>query len=93
MTIPYNISLNGVGEHLKEHFSLFKGVDNKSILYLVPKEATSDNEPLVLSASEFGTLTKIIFNVLTKEMPSFKKLGSYLDSLVTIVAEFNLPVI
>jgi hypothetical protein len=26
-------------------------------------------------------------------MPSFKKLGSYLDSLVTIVAEFNLPVI
>jgi DNA-directed RNA polymerase len=93
MTIPYNISLNGIGEHLKEHFLSFKDADGKFIGYLVPEIATLDKESLVLSSSEFGELTKIVFNVLTKEMPSLKNLGNYLESLVTILAEFNLPVI
>jgi DNA-directed RNA polymerase len=94
MTIPYNISLTGIGEHLMEHFSKIKDNEGKKYIgVLVPKEGVLDEKDLLLNYSEFGHLTKTIYFVLTKEMPSLKLLGEYLDSLITILVEFNLPII
>jgi len=42
MTIPYNISLFGVQEQMKEHLSVYKEGNKK--FYKVPAEFTKNNE-------------------------------------------------
>jgi len=44
MTIPYNISLTGIGEHLMEHMIYFKEIETKKYMDIVPKEAVVDEK-------------------------------------------------
>ena len=91
MTIPYNISLYGVKEQMKEHFSVYKEQNKK--MYKVPKELTHNNECLYLYPSEVSKLGEIVYNGLIDNLPSLKLLNKYLDDLITILLKLNSPII
>lgn len=54
MTIPYNISLTGVGDQLMEFCS--KTWNLKEYLITIPAELTKNNEVLHLSSKEFDQI-------------------------------------
>jgi DNA-directed RNA polymerase len=91
MTIPYNISLTGVGEQLNEYFKFVKE-GNKSFV-VVNEEYTYDGSKIFLTPSEYGLLTKIIYKVLSEKMPSLKALTDYLNDLVKVLLRLNKPVV
>ena len=91
MTIPYNISITGVGGQLLEHFEVM-WVNNKESKIIIPGKYSKDGQPFELSWKEFGELSKLVFNTLQLELPSLKKLNLYLVELISIVTSFNLPV-
>lgn len=90
MTIPYNISMTGIGEQLEEHFS--KIWELKQYVYIVPETATLNGEKAYLYSFEFGTLTKIIYEVLTKDIPSLNYLTSYFKNIIKLLNNLNLPI-
>jgi hypothetical protein len=55
MTIPYNISMTGIGEQ-------------------IPETATINGQKCYLYSKYFGELTKVIYEVLTKDILSLKKI-------------------
>lgn len=89
MTIPYNISLTGVGEQLNEHFKFVK--EGNKTFVLVNETNTHDGKKMFLTPREFGLLTKIVYTVLTQKMPSLKALTDYLNDLVLL--RLNKPVV
>jgi DNA-directed RNA polymerase len=91
MTIPYNISLTGVGEQLNEYFKFVK--EGKKTFVVVNEEYTYDETKLFLTPREYGLLTKIIYKVLTQKMPSLKALTDYLNDLVKVLLRLNKPVV
>nr|QWO71472.1 RNA polymerase [Termitomyces sp. T70a] len=90
MTIPYNISMAGIGEHLMEHFESNWVLKEKFIK--IPGEATISGKEVNLNGSMYGNLTKIIYFVLTKELPSLKLLTEYFNGMIDICTKLNLPV-
>src|SRR5882724_6441508 len=90
MTIPYNISLFGVQEQMKEHLSVYKEGNKK--FYKVPAEFTKNNEIIYLYPSEVNKLAFIIFNGLIDNLPSLKLLNKYLDQLLSILLKLNCPI-
>jgi DNA-directed RNA polymerase len=91
MTIPYNISLTGVGEQLLEHFTV-RWEGKKRFIEIDPKYHIN-NEHLFLNNKEFGRLTSVIYNTLTKKIKSLKLLSDYLDEILKIILKLKLPVI
>lgn len=91
MTIPYNISLTGVGDQLNEFFPFIKEGDKTFIF--IDKQYTFNNETIFLTPKEYGYFTKLIFNVLTKKMPSLNNLTEYLNNLIKILLKLNKPII
>jgi len=89
-TIPYNISLTGIGEHLLEHFEVIWVFKERFIK--IPGSASYSGKELLLNTSEFGNLTKLIYFVLTKELPSLKILSEYFNSMIDIFVRLNLPI-
>jgi len=90
MNIPYNLYLTGMGEQLIEHF--YKKWEIKKILIKIPAELTRNNEPLFLSSSQYGNMCKIIYIVLTQELPSLKNLTDYFKEIITLLNKLDLPV-
>lgn len=90
MTIPYNISLTGIGEHLMEHFQEKWILNYRHII--IPSHATYSGKGLTLTPQQFGQLTKIVYFVLTKELPSLRSLGEYFDKMLDIFIELGLPI-
>ena len=90
MTIPYNISMAGVGEHISEHFETFWVLKERFVK--IPSSATISGKEIVLTASQFGTLCKIIYFVLTKELPSLRLLSNYFDRMMDVFIKLNLPI-
>jgi len=90
MTIPYNISLTGIGEHLLEHFEVIWVFKERFVK--IPGSASYSGKDLYLNTSEFGNLTKLIYFVLTKELPSLKILSEYFNSMIDIFVRLNLPI-
>jgi DNA-directed RNA polymerase len=90
MTIPYNISLTGIGEQLEEHFS--KLWELKQYVYVIPETATLNSKKAYLYSFEFGILTKIIYEVLTKDIPSLNSLTIYFKDIIQLLNNLNLPV-
>jgi len=90
MTIPYNISLTGIGEHLLEHFEVIWVFKERFVK--IPGSASYSGKDLYLNTSEFGNLTKLIYFVLTKELPSLKNLSEYFNSMIDIFVRLNLPI-
>ena len=92
MTIPYNISLTGVGDQLKDHFKFITDLNGQYLIEIKP-EHTKNNKTLFLLPKQFGLLTKIIFVTLTKELPSLNSLTNYLNNLVNVLLVLNKPII
>jgi len=90
MTIPYNISLTGVGEHLMEHFESNWILKQRYVK--ISGNITYRGEDLYLSPSQFGLLTKIVYFVLTKELPSLRLLSDYFNSMMNILIKLGLTV-
>jgi DNA-directed RNA polymerase len=72
MTIPYYISMSGIGVHLMEH--LEENWIFKERFVKIPGIATISGNDLILNGSQYGKLCKIIYFVLTKELPSLRLL-------------------
>lgn len=90
MTIPYNISMTGVGEQIEEHF--IKNRELKQYVYIVPETATINGQKCYFYSKDFGELTKVIYEVLTKDIPSLKNLTNYFKEIITVLNKLNLPV-
>lgn len=45
-----------------------------------------------MTSKEFGIFTKIIYNVLTKDIPSLKTLTNYFKNIINILNTLNLPI-
>jgi hypothetical protein len=91
MTIPYNVSLTGVGEQINEHFKFSQEGSKKFVV--VNEEYSYDDKKIFLTPSEFGIFTKIIYQVLTQKMPSLKALTDYLNELVKVLLRLDLPIV
>lgn len=91
MTIPYNISLFGVKEQMKEHFS--KYIELNKVMYKVPLELTKNNKSMLLYPSEVNKLGEIVYNGLIDNLPSLKLLNKYLDDLISILLKLNSPIV
>jgi len=77
MTIPYNISLTGIGEQFMELF-VWTIEGNKKFIRIDSKFSKTNNN-LFISPKEFGVLTKIVYITLTKKLPSLNLLSEYLN--------------
>ena len=90
MALAYNVSLSGMGEQLKDFFIVTNILNNSFIK--VPKELTNNNQELLLTFKEFGELTKIIYLVLTRELPGLNTLTNYFNKIIKLVVKLNRPV-
>jgi hypothetical protein len=90
MTIPYNISLIGLSEQLKELFNLSKW--DEKYFYNLDAIHTKNNELIFLTPSEFNNFVKIVYKSLT-QIPSLNKLTKYLNSLLVILLKLEQPII
>ena len=90
MTIPYNISLIGVKEQLKEYFVPHQILNYKG--YLLSAEFSKENTPVFLNSKSINEFTVVVYKVLTEKLPSLKALNQYLNSLVTILSKLNQPI-
>jgi DNA-directed RNA polymerase, mitochondrial len=90
MTIPYNISLAGIGEHMLELFEVIFVLNEKFVV--IPGSATISGNDINLTFKQFGIFCKIIYFVLTKELPSLKTLSNYFESMIDIFVKLNLPI-
>jgi DNA-directed RNA polymerase len=88
MTIPYNISLIGVQNQIREHTKYIKEL-NKHI-YVLPSEFSKENKEIHLTLGEVNKLGSIIYKVLNQDLPSLKLLKDYLDSMVNILLKLGL---
>jgi len=90
MTIPYNISMTGIGEQIAEHLS--KTWELMQYVYIVPETATINGQKCYIYSKDFGELTKVIYEVLTKEIPSLKNLTNYFKEIITVLNQLNIPI-
>lgn len=90
MTIPYNISLEGLTDQILNDF--IKYTDDKKLYFKVPSEYTLNNEELVLTGSQAGKLGAIVFKVVSNSMPNIKVLRVYFNKVIDILSKLNLPV-
>jgi hypothetical protein len=91
MTVPYNISLTGIGGQLEEHFNK-KWDILKYYNYFIPASYTFDNRNMVITSKDFGLLTTIVFEVLTKDIPSLKHLTTYFKDIIKLLNKLNMPI-
>jgi DNA-directed RNA polymerase len=94
MTIPYNISLNGVTSKLIDLLVQEKSYNkaDKTYNYKIRPEFCINNESVILNSSEFGTLSAFIYNSLYKTAPLLKELVAYFNEMIKLVYSLNLPV-
>ena len=94
MTIPYNISLSGITEKLESTIVLEKIFEHKKCYYKIdPDFIRGQDKVLCLTASEFGVLSRFIYNSLYDMIPSLKLLTEFLNSLVKLLQKVDKPVI
>ena len=90
MTVPYNISLSGMGDQLLEHFNIEWTNDKSKII--IPAKYARNNQNFEIEWKDFGELTSLVFNTINMELPSINKLNNYLDKLIDIISKYDLPV-
>jgi DNA-directed RNA polymerase len=90
MTISYNISLTGIGEQLEEHIQKLWKLDKYE--FIIPGELSLNSKSFSITSKELGSITKIIFEVLTKDIPSLKTLTNYFKNIINTLNSLELPV-
>jgi DNA-directed RNA polymerase len=94
MTIPYNISVTGIGEQLEEHFkkSWVLNKNKNKCEIIIPGELSLNGKSFSITSKEFGLFTKLIYDVLTKDVPSLKTLTNYFKEIINTLNSLELPV-
>nr|YP_007475379.1 hypothetical protein H911_mgp25 [Microbotryum lychnidis-dioicae]YP_007475389.1 hypothetical protein H911_mgp15 [Microbotryum lychnidis-dioicae]AGE14593.1 hypothetical protein [Microbotryum lychnidis-dioicae]AGE14603.1 hypothetical protein [Microbotryum lychnidis-dioicae] len=88
ITINYNISRIGVKEQLQDQFTrLF---EDKIPYYKIPENRTKDGKVMSLSPVELWELSSVVYTTF-KNLPAYKDLINYLDSINNIMNELNRP--
>ncbi len=67
----------------------------KKYVYIVPESATINAQKCYFYKKDFGELIKVIYDVLTKDIPSLKNLTNYFKEIITVLNQLNqlnLPV-
>ena len=90
MTIPYNISLTGIGEQLEEHFKKVWKINKFE--FIIPAELSVNEISFSITSKEFGIFTKLVYDVLTKEIPSLKTLTNYFKNIINVLNTLKLPI-
>lgn len=93
MTIPYNISIHGVGDKLENTLISEKVFENSKCYYKILPQYIIDDQPLVLTGKEFANLTLIIYNSVYNIVPSLKIIIEFLNNLSVLLQKINQPVI
>ena len=88
MTIPYNITLIGIIEQIKDFATIYEELDKK--YFVLPREFSKNDKDLYLTLSEISSLGSLIFNILNKEMPILNTLRNYLDEMAKIILSLGL---
>ncbi len=88
MTIPYNVTITGIVEHLKEFF-IRKYKDN-TYLYL-PKKIEHGTQ--YISGKDLFKLASIIHSILYETHPELQEVVNYFKRMVSLMSDFNLPVV
>jgi hypothetical protein len=97
MTIPYNISLEGLTEKITDNFEKYfveenvNGTTVKKLMFKVGGEFTVNGEPVILTGSEAGKLGSIIFNVVNTMMTPVQSLKQYFHKMLVILKYINKP--
>lgn len=91
MTIPYNISIYGVKEQMRDNFQVY--MENKKLFYKVDGKYTKEYEVIYMLPSEVNTLGAIVYDTILSKLPSLRILNEYLDGLLLALAKLNKPVI
>ena len=90
ITIPYNITLTGMGDQIMKHFKIVTSLKDK--LICVPAENSATGKEIFLTYKEYGELIKIIYMGLTQELPSLKMLSDYFNGMIKIFVKLNMPI-
>lgn len=93
MTIPYNISVSGVGDKLEKTLVSEKYFENSKCHYKILPQFVRDDQVLVLTGKEFADLTVIIYNSVYNIIPSLKIIIEFLNQLAGLLQKINRPVI
>jgi DNA-directed RNA polymerase len=88
MTIPYNISMRGVQNQIKEH-TKYMYLLNKHV-YILPSEFSKEGKNIDLTFSEVMKIGTIVYDALNSGIPSLKLLRDYLDEMVKIILKLNI---
>ena len=95
LTIPYNISLQGITDKLYSTLVIDKIYENKIYYYKIHPDFIKGPAPksLILTSSEFGLLSKYIYKSLYEMIPPLKTFTEFLNSLVELVKQVNKPLV
>jgi DNA-directed RNA polymerase len=88
MTIPYNVTLHGVVDHLQEFFK--KEWKDKNLLY---KPIDSKHGTGYITQSDIFKLAGIIRSTLFEMHPELNDLINYFKKMVDIFNQLNMPVV
>jgi DNA-directed RNA polymerase len=87
MTIPYNISLNGVQEQIIDQTTKIKELNKE--YYILNGAFSKNGENITLLPSDVYKLGALIFNTLMKEVPSLKTLKEYLGEMSNVILKLD----
>jgi hypothetical protein len=98
MTIPYNVTENGIVEHLKEFFyvNINKKKDDSDQYvyeYMYSPKKEKIHGSVAITGGDLFMLAKIIYNVLYEVHPELKNVVSYFKNMVNLLTKLELPVV
>lgn len=94
MTIPYNISLDGVTDKITKTIIKNKFYENNMYHYEIDPEFLIDKSyPIVLSSKGFGTFCVTIYKSLYEIAPVILPLIEYFNSMAKILSLLGMPII
>lgn len=85
MTIPYNISLEGIVEKIEDSMVSEKIWENKKCYYVIKPEFVKGGGSLTLNGSAFGKLAYIIYNSLYQIAPPLKGLILFFKKFTQLI--------
>jgi DNA-directed RNA polymerase len=88
MTIPYNVTVTGIAEHLKEFFHK-KYIDG-NYLYLPRNEAHGTK---LITGKDLFKLAKVIHSTLYDTHPELQEVVNYFKEMVNLMTKLNLPIV
>lgn len=91
MTVPYNITLEGIKDQLIENYPTYW--ENRKLTYYVRTDLTKNKKIVCLRPSQISKFTSIVYNTIRVKIPSLNDLTKYLNNMIKVLLKLNQPVI